>query len=123
MIEHVSVPVSNYDEAVAFYAKALAPLGYKLNMEFAPDAAGFMEGEHTSFWISRKDNPQGVHVAFLAKDKTQVENFYNASLGAGGRDNGAPGYRNEYSPGYFAAFILDQDGNNIEAVFYDETIS
>lgn len=120
MIEHVSIPVRDYEKAKAFYLAALKPLGYKLNMEFPPDAAGFMEGGHTSFWIARKDKDNdSAHLAFLAKSEREVQDFYKAALGAGGKDNGAPGLR-DYSPGYYAAFVFDPDGNNVEAVFYKE---
>lgn len=120
MIEHISLAVRDYNKAKEFYSKALAPLGYVLNMDMPKyKAAGFMEGGHTSFWINQKANSQKGHVAFSGKDKEAVENFYKAALGAGGKDNGAPGYRKDYSPGYYAAFVHDADGNNIEAVWFD----
>jgi catechol 2,3-dioxygenase-like lactoylglutathione lyase family enzyme len=83
------------------------------------DAAGFMEGGHTSIWISKAERGAKLHVAFRAKDKEQVEAFHKAGLDAGGTDNGAPGYRTDYSPDYYAAFIHDPEDNNIEAVWYD----
>jgi catechol 2,3-dioxygenase-like lactoylglutathione lyase family enzyme len=119
MIAHTGIPVSNYQKAKAFYIKVLATLGYKNNMEYG-EAAGFNDGKNTDFWIGT--NAKGVipmHVAFEAKDKTQVEEFYKAALTAGAKDNGAPGYRKAYWPGYYAAFVHDADGHNIEAVFYD----
>lgn len=118
MIEHTGVKVSDYGKAKEFYAKALAPLGYKNNMEFPGEAAGFMEGGHTSFWIGVDEKPQGMHIAFAAKAKDEVDAFYEAAIAAGGEDNGKPGYR-DYSPGYYAAFVHDPDGNNIEAVWFD----
>ena len=119
MIAHTGLPVSDYKKAKEFYIKILAPLGYENNMEYG-EAAGFVEGGHTSFWIGT--NPKGVvplHVAFEAKNKDQVDEFYIAALAAGAKDNGAPGYRTEYWPGYYAAFVHDADGHNIEVVWYD----
>lgn len=117
MIAHTSLSVSDYRKSKDFYVKALAPLGYRNNMEYG-DAAGFNDGKNTDFWISRHNSVVPTHVAFEAKDSAQVEAFYKAALAAGGRDNGGPGYR-EYWPGYYAAFVFDPDGNNIEAVWYD----
>ena len=119
MIAHTSLPVSDYQKAKEFYIKILAPLGYANNMEYG-EAAGFIEGGHTSFWIGT--NPKGViplHVAFEAKNKEQVDEFYKVALESGATDNGAPGYRTEYWPGYYAAFVHDADGHNIEVVWYD----
>lgn len=120
MIQHVSIPVSDVTEAKEFYALALTPLGYKLMYEFE-DAAGFMEGGHTSFWVAKKEQIVPTHIAFLAEDKEAVNRFHAAALEAGAEDNGAPGYRN-YSPGYYAAFVLDTAGNNVEAVFFDPEV-
>lgn len=119
MIEHLSLPVSDFERAKAFYLTTLRPLGYMLNMDYSPEAAGFMEGGHTSFWIVKKDNVADMHVAFQAKSKEEVDDFHVAALSAGGTDHGAPGYRTEYSPGYYAAFVLDADRHNIEAVWFD----
>lgn len=118
MIAHVTLPVSDYRQAKQFYAETLAPLGYKMNMEYG-EAAGFMEGGNTSFWIAKKERVEPGHVAFEAKSKDEVEAFYDAAISAGAKDNGKPGYRREYWPGYYAAFILDTDGHNIEAVWFD----
>lgn len=118
MIEHTGILVSDYEKSKEFYTAALEPVGYKLSMEYG-EACGFMEGGHTSFWISADDSPKPLHVAFRAKSKKAVDSFYEAALAAGGKDNGAPGYRKDYSPGYYAAFVHDFDGNNIEAVWFD----
>lgn len=117
MIEHVSIPVRDVKKAKAFYAKALAPLGYKQKYDWG-SAIGYMEGGHTSFIISKEKKVVPTHIAFRAKSKGAVDKFYKAARAAGARDNGAPGYR-DYSAGYYAAFIYDADGNNIEAVWYD----
>ncbi|HUY62799.1 MAG TPA: VOC family protein [Candidatus Paceibacterota bacterium] len=117
MIEHVSIPVSNVRRAKIFYAKALKPLGYRMNMDFA-DAAGFKADGHTSFWIGKERTVVPTHIAFRAKSKKAVEAFYAIALREGAKDNGAPGYR-AYSRGYYAAFVHDEDGNNVEAVYFD----
>lgn len=120
MLEHVSVPVGDFGKAKAFYSSALKPLGYALTMDYSPDAAGFKEGEHTSFWIAKKSNPGSTHVAFAATSKEAVQRFYDAGLQAGGKDNGKPGFRKDYGPNYYAAFLFDPDGNNIEACYFGE---
>jgi catechol 2,3-dioxygenase-like lactoylglutathione lyase family enzyme len=117
MIAHTSLTVSDYKKSKAFYVKALQALGYHNNMEF-DEAAGFNDGTNTDFWIAKQGSITPTHVAFQAASMQQVQAFYQDALAAGGRDNGAPGYR-EYSPGYYAAFVYDPDGNNIEAVWYD----
>ena len=117
MIEHVSVPVSNVRTSKAFYTKALKPLGYEPWMAYA-DAVGFVEGGHARFWIGKQETVVPMHVAFLARSRKAVHEFHAAALKAGGKDNGKPGYR-DYSSDYYAAFVYDPDGNNIEAVWYD----
>ncbi len=121
MIAHTTLPVSDYRKSKAFYIKALEPLGYHNNMEYG-ESGGFNDGRNTDFWIDKEDTVVPTHLAFEAKSKQQVEAFHKAALAAGGKDNGAPGYR-DYSPGYYAAFVHDPDGNNIEAVWYDESKS
>ena len=121
MLEHVSLPLTDYGRAKDFYTKVLAALGYKLSYEF-DGACGFMEGGHTSFWIVERPQSSELHIAFRAKSAAEVEAFHTAALDAGAKDNGAPGYR-DYSPDYYAAFFLDADGNNVEAVWYDPTRS
>ncbi len=117
MIAHTSLPVSDYEKSKTFYVEALAPLGYENNMEFG-EAAGFNDGKNTDFWIVKLDPIVPVHLAFEAKSKAEVEAFHRAALAAGATDNGGPGYR-DYWPGYYAAFVYDRDGHNIEAVWYD----
>jgi len=117
MIAHTTLPVSDYSKSKAFYVKALAPLGYTNNMEYE-DTAGFNDGKNTDFWIVREDTVVPSHLAFEAKNQQEVEDFYKAALAAGATDNGGPGYR-DYWPGYYAAFVYDHDGHNIEAVWYD----
>jgi len=122
MIEHVSVPVRSVADSSSFYASALQPLGYALFSDYAPDAAGFAEGGTTSIWLVRKDDVAlPIHVALRADSKDAVQAFYEQALSAGGKDNGGPGFREEYGPNYYAAFVLDPDGNNIEACYFGET--
>ena len=117
MIAHTSLSITNYPKSKTFYSKALAPLGYSNNMEYG-EAAGFNDGKNTDFWISKEETVVPSHVAFEARNREQVQAFHEAALAAGGKNNGDPGYR-DYWPGYYAAFVLDPDGNNIEAVWYD----
>jgi catechol 2,3-dioxygenase-like lactoylglutathione lyase family enzyme len=118
MIAHTSLAVRNFTAARRFYERALAPLGYAEKMS-AEDAAGFNDGKNTDFWIGARKTVEPSHVAFEAQSRDQVEAFYRAALAAGGKDNGAPGYRREYWPGYYAAFVHDPDGHNVEAVWFD----
>jgi catechol 2,3-dioxygenase-like lactoylglutathione lyase family enzyme len=118
MIAHTGLAVRDFKAAKRFYEQALAPLGYASKME-AGESAGFNDGKNTDFWIGTSETVEPMHLAFEAKSKDEVAEFYRAALAAGGRDNGGPGYRREYWPGYFAAFVYDLDGHNIEAVWYD----
>ena len=124
MIDHIGFAVSGYEKSKAFYTQALAPLGYVLIMEVAAEgnpsgapAAGFGEGGKPDFWIGGEGKlEKPVHVAILAKDRASVDAFHRAALAAGGKDNGKPGLRPHYHPNYYAAFVFDPDGHNIEAV-------
>lgn len=101
----------------------LSPLGYAIAMDLAEYKTAGFGTEKPDFWISeKKESNTGTHVAFEAKDKGQVDAFYKAALEAGATDNGAPGYRKDYAPGYYAAFVHDYDKNNIEAVFMDPSV-
>jgi catechol 2,3-dioxygenase-like lactoylglutathione lyase family enzyme len=120
MIDHASSAVSDYNKSKEFYTKLLAPLGYTLLADMPEyHVAGYGDTDHADFWIGQHEHPKPGHTAFRAKNKGEVDAFHKAGLEAGGRDNGAPGYRKEYSPGYYGAFIHDLDGNNIEAVWHD----
>ncbi|HEV2593449.1 MAG TPA: VOC family protein [Gaiellaceae bacterium] len=119
MIDHIGIAVADYRRSKAFYERALAPLGFTLLMEFADAAAGFgREGDHRpSFFLEAEgEPPRGrLHIAFEASTREQVDAFHAAAVAAGGADNGAPGLR-WYHPDYYGAYVLDPDGNNIEAV-------
>ena len=116
-LDHVGLDVSDYAASKAFYEAALAPLGMRLMMEPAPDIGGFGD-DFPFFWIAVRGRgaDSGTHVAFTTEDRATVDAFHGAALAAGGRDNGAPGVREIYHPRYYGAFVLDPDGNNIEAV-------
>lgn len=123
MIDHIGFSVSDYERAKAFYIKALTPLGYSLIMEVAQEqagdfpAAGFGSNGKPDFWIGGEGGlNKPVHIAITANDRVAVNAFYKAALAAGGRDNGAPGLRPYYHANYYAAFVFDHDGHNIEAV-------
>ena len=119
MIDHTGVAVLNLRKSKAFYAAALAPLGYSALMEFE-QVAGFGIAPKPDFWIAEgAPNVPPIHVAFRADSRAQVDAFYKAAIAAGGRDNGAPGLREHYHPNYYGAFVLDPDGHNIEAVCHD----
>jgi len=116
MLDHVSLSVTDAARSQAFYAKALAPLGYKVVSEYE---GGFGIGveDGSTIWAATGPAPKPIlHLAFRAKDRRQVDAFYKAAMAAGGKDNGKPGPRENYSPTYYAAFVLDPDGNNVEAV-------
>ena len=125
VIDHVGVGVRDYDESVAFYSAALAPLDLQLVALTGGDnrAAGFGRKGQDAFWI-HEGRPAGrAHIAFEAASREQVDGFYAAAIEAGARDNGAPGLRTEYSASYYAAYVLDPNGNNIEAVHHGEAPS
>jgi catechol 2,3-dioxygenase-like lactoylglutathione lyase family enzyme len=122
-LDHISLSVSNFAAAKAFYTAALSPLGISVQMEVSKeggsdfDAAGFGTAGKPFFWVAGggKSTPH-VHIAFAAANRAEVDAFYKAAIAAGGKDNGAPGLREHYHPAYYGAFVLDADGNNIEAV-------
>jgi len=124
LIDHIGFPVSDYTRSKAFYTLALAPLGYAMVMEIGGEhtesrspAAGFGQGGKPDFWIGGEGGiEKPLHVAILAKARASVDAFHIAALRAGGKDNGAPGLRPHYHANYYAAFVLDPDGHNIEAV-------
>jgi catechol 2,3-dioxygenase-like lactoylglutathione lyase family enzyme len=116
-LDHVGIDISDYEASKSFYEQALAPLGIKLMMEPVSGVAGFGD-DFPFFWIGQRGlGPQsGTHVAFRVDDRATVDAFHAAALAAGGTDNGGPGVREIYHPHYYGAFVLDPDGNNVEAV-------
>jgi len=124
MIDHVTLSVKSYGEAKAFYEKVLGTLGYKLVMEVEGYAGfGLENGSHAipDFWIvqNNEDKIGKAHIAFSAKNRDQVNQFYEAAIKSGAKDNGKPGIRENYHSNYYAAFVFDSDGYNIEAVYHD----
>jgi catechol 2,3-dioxygenase-like lactoylglutathione lyase family enzyme len=116
MFDHIGLKVKELGASVRFYEAALAPLGFVLCSR-DDSGAGFGPAGEPALWLYAVKGPTGAaHVAFRAKDHAAVDRFHAAGLKAGGRDNGAPGLRADYSPTYYAAFLTDPDGNNVEAV-------
>lgn len=116
MLDHIGVHVHSYERSKEFYRLALAPLGYELILEYA-DWAGFGWADKPDFWIKGgKSTAPNLHIAFRAEDRDMVREFHKVALEAGGKDNGAPGVREQYHPDYYAAYVLDPDGHNIEVV-------
>lgn len=116
MFDHVVLNVSDTKASKSFYGGALAPLGMGVVVDERGSVAFGPEGR-PMFWIARRDPVSGgTHVAFHCEDRATVDAFFSAAMAAGGTDNGAPGIREAYHPNYYGAFVLDPDGNNIEAV-------
>ena len=113
---HVGFAVKDISKSKEFYSKALAPLGVETTGEGDGWVAFGNEGRN-GLWIGTFGTPPGpIHFAFEADTRDQVDAFYKAALAAGGADNGAPGIRENYAPDYYAAFVHDPDGHNVEAV-------
>jgi catechol 2,3-dioxygenase-like lactoylglutathione lyase family enzyme len=117
MFDHIGIKVRDLQASAAFYTAVLAPLGHVKG--YADESSvGFGPAEAPSLWLYACDQPvgPGSHIAIRAADPAAVDRFHRAALQAGGRDNGAPGPRPHYSATYYAAFVIDPDGNNVEAV-------
>ncbi len=126
MIDHLGVVVRSYGASLQFYTAVLAPLGYGLVVEQTGRAAFGPPGKPL-FWISTHETsgrPSNgtMHIAFAAQDRLAVKAFYDAALKAGAKDNGSPGLRPRYHANYFGAFVIDPDGNNIEAVCHNPAL-
>jgi catechol 2,3-dioxygenase-like lactoylglutathione lyase family enzyme len=117
MYDHIGLKVADLGAAVRFYKAALEPLGHVLGSQDEA-GAGFGPPDAPALWLylAAGSKGNGVHIALRAPDRKAVDRFYAAALEAGGRDNGKPGLRADYSPTYYAAFAIDPDGNNVEAV-------
>jgi catechol 2,3-dioxygenase-like lactoylglutathione lyase family enzyme len=113
MVDHIGLRVRNLKAAVRFYQATLEPLGHVLDTS----GTGFGPKGAPALWLHGSGQAgSGAHIAFRAANRKAVDRFHAAGLKAGGRDNGAPGPRPDYSPTYYAAFLVDPDGNNVEAV-------
>lgn len=126
MIDHAGFNMSNPEKSRNFYERALAPLGYKVIMEIPKEytggavVLGYGVPPKPDFWIAEgTPNTPRLHIAFRAENRKQVDDFYQAALEVGGKDNGAPGPRPHYHEHYYGAFVLDPDGHNVEAVCHD----
>jgi catechol 2,3-dioxygenase-like lactoylglutathione lyase family enzyme len=117
VLDHVGLAVSDLAAARAFYAAALEPLGFGVVMEF-PGVIALGLPQQPELWMHQGAPSAPIHMAFHAADRERVDAFHAAALGAGGTDNGAPGVRPQYHPGYYGAYVLDPDGNNVEAVHH-----
>lgn len=122
MIDHMTFGVSDFERSAHFYDHAFAPLGVTRLFDIPPEhsdgvrVSGYGD-QRPWFWIAEEDATSGkLHIALQAKSHAEVDAFYAAALGAGGTDNGKPGLRKHYHAGYYAAFVFDPDGHNIEAV-------
>ncbi|MBS7807838.1 VOC family protein [Variovorax sp. PCZ-1] len=117
MYDHIGIRVKDFASSQQFYKALLATLGHVPGYQDASQA-GFGPPDAPAFWLypSSTAKANGCHIAFRASSHEQVDAFYKAGLKAGARDNGAPGLRLDYSPTYYAAYLLDPDGNNVEAV-------
>ena len=117
MFDHVKFGVSDYAASKAFFLKALEPLGVTLCGEGAPTyGVELSKGEVSLCLCQTDEKPAHLHIAFSAENRRQVDAFYHAALQAGGKDNGAPGLREQYHASYYAAFVIGPDGHNIEVV-------
>lgn len=121
MLDHITISVADVARSSAFYRQALAPLGIKQLMAYGgtddePDHFGFGSDSPFLFIAKGKANSGYLHIALKAPDREAVDAFYKAALAAGGADNGPPGIRSQYHPGYYAAYVLAPDGCNLEAV-------
>jgi catechol 2,3-dioxygenase-like lactoylglutathione lyase family enzyme len=116
MIDHVSVRVQDFSRLLAFYREALAPIGYGVIMEY-PGAVGLGAAGKPDLWLMQTEQPVNpTHVALSTAARDRIDAFHAAALAAGGTDNGPPGLRLDYHPTYYAAFVRDPEGNNIEVV-------
>ena len=122
MFDHIGLGVSNLPESKAFFLKALAPLRVAVVME-GPYGVGIGQDNKPTLWLSEaRERPAGIHIAFVAANRAEVDAFYKAALAAGGRDNGAPGLRPQYHPNYYGAFVIGPDGHNVEAVCHKPVV-
>jgi catechol 2,3-dioxygenase-like lactoylglutathione lyase family enzyme len=120
MIDHMTFRVTDIERTKAFYSAALAPLGYLAAYDAVHDGVrvlGFScESKIDTWFVSAADATTRCHLAWLAPDRVSVDAFYSAAMAAGAIDNGAPGVRAHYHLDYYGAFVIDPEGNNVEAV-------
>lgn len=120
MLDHVGLNVRDLAAARAFYEAALRPLGYEHVLEHGAQCGFVSPDRYPDFWLAEREPSGGsTHVCFRVASRSVVDAFHAAALAAGGEDNGPPGLRPQYDERYYAAFVLDPDGNNVEAVTYE----
>lgn len=122
MFDHVVFGVSDYAASREFFLKALAPLGIAIVQERPGGIELSSDGKVSLCLLQTEEKPAHLHLAFVARNRGQVEAFYRAALSAGGRDHGAPGLRPNYSGQYYAAFVIGPDGHNIEVVCHESSV-
>ena len=115
MFDHIGLRVKDLEAAAPLYKAMLAPLGHVPGAS-GQGYAGFGPKDRPALWLHADRKGGGAHVAFKAADREAVDAFHKAGLKAGAKDNGKPGLRADYGPTYYAAFLIDPDGNNVEAV-------
>jgi len=115
MLDHISLTVLDLQKSKAFYQKVFEPLKFKTWVD-QESFAGFGNEDRPYFWLNKGSTQNKVHIAFQAKDRKTVDQFYVAAIAAGAKDHGKPGLRPEYHENYYGAFVIDIDGNNIEAI-------
>jgi uncharacterized protein (DUF1330 family)/catechol 2,3-dioxygenase-like lactoylglutathione lyase family enzyme len=120
MFDHISLKVRNFEKSLAFYRAALAPLGYQeQELDETGKNVGFGQRGRVGLWLSEGTPSAGVHLAFKSGQRAQVEAFHEAAVQHGGTSHGEPGIRPSYAKDYYAAFVIDPDGNNVEAVVHE----
>jgi catechol 2,3-dioxygenase-like lactoylglutathione lyase family enzyme len=119
MFDHVVFGVSDYATSKAFFLKALEPIGMAVVSEGALGIEMSADGKASLCLFQTEEKPAHLHLAFVAENRQQVQAFHRAALEAGGKDNGAPGLRPDYSGKYYAAFVIGPDGHNIEVVCHE----
>ncbi len=117
MYDHIGLKVKSLGASVRFYRAALGALGHVLHSQ-DDSSASFGPPGQPAFWLylSKGAGGPGIHVAFRASERSEVDRFFRVGAEAGGREHGQPGIRADYGPSYYAAFLIDPDGNNVEAV-------
>jgi catechol 2,3-dioxygenase-like lactoylglutathione lyase family enzyme len=120
MFDHIGIRVKDLKVSLRFYDNVLSPLGFVRCSSGDRDAGYGSPGKPALWLYASSKSDGGVHIALPARDHQSVDAFHEAGVSSGGRDNGQPGFRSDYSPTYYAAFIIDPDGNNIEAVCLGE---
>ena len=124
MFDHVQIKVADLTASRTFYEKVLDVLGHTVVLEFEGQVVGFGTSPHDMFEVAQASEDslvsQTVHIAFKAKSREIVDEFYEVAIAHGAKDNGSPGMRPDYEHGYYAAFVLDPNGHNLEVVFKEE---